>query len=100
MIIKICLKVYRFILRRIYRYYIKYHFKINLPISIKINGKAYVGKTNNAKKRFQQHINLSKGSREKYGDKFQLVHKALKKYGCENFLFEVIEEVFFRNFIF
>lgn len=52
-------------------------------ITNKINGKCYVGQSIHIKKRFQEHIK----------SKFDTpLCKAFKKYGIENFDFEIIEE--------
>lgn len=60
----------------------KYIYKItNL-----INGKSYIGQTNDYKRRFREH-------REKnYEKSDKLLYKAFDKYGIENFSFEVIED--------
>ena len=59
-------------------------------ITNKINGKSYIGQTiQNVKERFYQHC-------AKKCDKYILnmvIHKAIFKYGKDNFTFEVIEEV-------
>lgn len=47
-----------------------------------INGKIYIGQSNNPQRRFKEHINDE-------GD--SLIHNAIKKYGEENFSFEIIE---------
>lgn len=52
-------------------------------IENQINHKIYIGETSNPEKRFRDHINKE----EKY---VSLIHKAIKKYGKENFSFEVI----------
>lgn len=52
-------------------------------ITNKINNKIYIGQSTNIEKRWQQHI-------AKYSD--TLIHKAIIKYGAENFEFEIIEE--------
>ena len=52
-------------------------------IENKINHKIYIGQSNNPKRRFKEHINRE----EKYNS---LIHKAIKKYGEENFTFEII----------
>ena len=50
-----------------------------------INGKIYIGFTGNLKNRIRDHLCCSK-------DPKWLVHKAINKYGKENFLFEKIYE--------
>ena len=50
-----------------------------------INDKKYVGITNNIKRRWSNHCHPSKG-RE------QVISNAIKKYGVDNFKFEVLEE--------
>ena len=59
-------------------------------ITNKINGKVYVGQTiKNYEERFRQHrLNYNK----EYFSQIVL-YKAFKKYGIENFSFEMIEEV-------
>lgn len=52
-------------------------------ITNKINGKIYIGQSKNPKKRFQQHIKDEKVTSS--------IHNAIKKYGVENFTFEIIE---------
>ena len=51
-------------------------------ITNNINGKVYIGQSNNPKRRFNEHIN---------GSGSKIVYKAIKKYGKENFSFEIIE---------
>jgi len=53
-------------------------------ITNKINGKIYIGQSNNCLKRFQQH----KNTKYQYTS---LISRAIKKYGVENFTFEIIE---------
>lgn len=55
-------------------------------IKNKINDKVYVGQTTKTvEERFKQHKKLSKSSSN------QLIHKAIKKYGKENFYIETLE---------
>lgn len=49
-----------------------------------VNGKAYIGQTLNPEKRFQQHITSSNQKN------VSLIHRALQKYGAQNFIFEVL----------
>ena len=58
----------------------------------KINNKKYVGQTNNVERRRKQHIQDSiychKGHETSYNLPF---HAAIRKYGIDNFIFEIIE---------
>ncbi len=55
----------------------------------KINGKLYIGKTKkDEKKRWQDHLKIANGDKEKYPRLFFAIHAAIKKYGEENFSFE------------
>lgn len=51
-------------------------------ITNNINGKIYIGQSKNPQNRFKQHINDEKDS---------VIHNAIKKYGEDNFSFEIIE---------
>lgn len=51
-----------------------------------INGKIYIGKTFHPEKRWTEHQDLSKSKRPN-----QYIHKAIKKYGIQNFSFQVFE---------
>jgi group I intron endonuclease len=57
-------------------------------ITNKINGKHYIGKTHNAELRFAQHVGSSSRT-SRYA-----IHNAIRKYGEESFVFEVIFVVF------
>lgn len=54
-------------------------------VTNRVNGNFYIGQSNNIKRRFVEHKNLNKRG-------CRLLHAALKKYGVENFSFEVVEE--------
>lgn len=58
-------------------------------ITNNINGKVYIGKTNNTiKERFNEHIiDSKKSSKEK-----RPLYRAMNKYGIENFIVEKVEE--------
>lgn len=62
-------------------------------ITNKINNKIYIGQTENLKRRWRVHIRTSNKPNSK---NFQLLHKAIHKYGKENFLFEEIDN--FQNY--
>lgn len=61
----------------------KYIYKI----TNNINGKCYIGQTTDYKRRFQEHKQMGYGLEEN-----KLLYYAFKKYGIENFTFEVIED--------
>jgi len=52
-----------------------------------INGKIYVGITNNPKTRWRRHKSDAKSNRK------QAIHCAIHKYGADKFSFKVIEEI-------
>lgn len=52
-------------------------------ITNKINQKVYIGYTENINKRIQEHKNSSKSKNNKF-------YKAIRKYGWDNFYFEII----------
>jgi group I intron endonuclease len=61
-------------------------------ITNKINNKIYIGKTCNKNpfNRWARHLNTAK-HKTTVNHTYQLIHKAINKYGKENFTFEVIE---------
>ena len=55
-----------------------------------INNNAYIGQSIDIDRRYKEHINRAKNiNSEEYYSAF---HKALRKYGIENFSFEILEE--------
>lgn len=58
-------------------------------ITNKINGKVYIGKTNDIIKRYRNHINSS-FNKKAIGYDFYL-HRAIRKYNRNNFIIETIE---------
>lgn len=60
----------------------KYIYKI----TNKINGKSYIGQTTDYKRRFQEHKAMGYNQEDN-----KLLYLAFKKYGIENFDFEIIE---------
>ena len=57
-----------------------------------INNKKYIGQSINIQDRWYHHRIISLGDTESYKLNQGLIHRAIKKYGIENFSFEVIEE--------
>lgn len=58
-----------------------------------INNKVYIGQSTNIKRRFREHKNSYNNSNRK--DYESKKNRAFRKYGIENFSFEIIEEVNF-----
>jgi group I intron endonuclease len=56
-----------------------------------INGKIYVGQTNDPKTRWNNHIWTAFSKKEKKQKKQYYIHKAIKKYGVDNFIFTIIQ---------
>lgn len=56
----------------------------------KVNGKIYVGKSGHSR-RWYEHLKIAKGGKDKYADKYSVVHAAINKYGPDNFVFKIIE---------
>lgn len=57
-------------------------------ITNKINNKKYIGQSNNIFGRWNEHISISYNDNSKGKS---LIHQAIKKYGVESFVFEVLE---------
>ena len=56
-------------------------------ITNKINGKRYIGQSINIDNRWKEHIrNIDNPNKN------NIIYKALRKYGLENIIFEVLEE--------
>ena len=53
-----------------------------------VNGKVYIGQTRNLAQRFAGHIRASKSESQ------TLLHRAIRKYGIDNFSFQVLFHVF------
>lgn len=58
-------------------------------ITNKINGKIYIGKSSNIERRWKEHIRHSK---DKFSKNKPAIHRAINKYGKNNFTFEIIKE--------
>lgn len=56
----------------------------------KINGHSYIGQTNNIDKRKREHRNASQNPNHK--DYNLPIHRAITKYGEDNFIFSILEE--------
>ena len=57
----------------------------------KNNGKKYIGQTVDFNRRHKQHINASLSNMNDY-DKNTPIHRAMRKYGIDNFSISIIEE--------
>jgi group I intron endonuclease len=57
-----------------------------------VNGKVYIGKSNNPQVRWGDHRKVALGGKEKYPLEFFAIHAAIHKYGLNNFKFEIIDE--------
>lgn len=53
-------------------------------ITNKVNGKIYIGQSINLNRRISEH--------KRYKDPNQIIDQAIKKYGKDNFTFDIIEE--------
>lgn len=51
----------------------------------KINGKIYIGMSNDIQRRYREHLYLSCKKQDTY------FHQALHKYGIDNFDFQIVE---------
>lgn len=56
-----------------------------------VNNKVYIGKTNNSERRWADHQRLAFTLNHKEYEK--ALYKAMRKYGLDNFIFEIIEEL-------
>lgn len=56
----------------------------------KINGHMYIGLTNDSKRRFSEHLSAANNPNNK--DYNQIIHKAIRKYGIENFDYIILED--------
>lgn len=54
-----------------------------------LNNKIYVGKTNNPHRRWQRHIYAANGQAS---EKMLYVHRAIAKYGSDNFVFSIFQQ--------
>jgi len=57
----------------------------------KINGKIYVGKSNELESRWTRHLRVARGGKTMYPTTFSWIHAAICKYGSDNFIFKIIE---------
>lgn len=58
-----------------------------------INGKLYVGKSNDPDYRFRKHKEIAAHGPNHSNNLYQAIHAAIRKYGHENFVLKVVEEV-------
>lgn len=56
----------------------------------KINNKSYIGQSVNIEQRYKDHV--SRAFNSKSDEYNSLIHKAIRKYGLNNFSFEILEE--------
>jgi group I intron endonuclease len=56
-----------------------------------VNGKIYIGKATDPKFRLADHLRVVRGGPEKYPKKYHLIHKAISKYGFNNFDFRICQ---------
>lgn len=56
-----------------------------------VNGKLYIGKTNDLHNRWITHKRVAKGGKEKYPTVFHAIHSAIVKYGADKFDFCLIQ---------
>lgn len=67
-------------------------------ITNKTNGKIYIGKTNDLYQRFHSHKHsVLKVSRGIIDEKTQYIHRAMNRYGIENFSIEIIYQAADHN---
>ena len=59
-----------------------------------VNNKIYIGQSKNIEQRWKEHIRHSKNE---HNAKKTYIHKAINKYGKDNFKFEVLEECKFEE---
>lgn len=59
-------------------------------ITNQINGKVYIGQSTNIKRRWRQHQKTAYDVNNK--DYEKPLYRAIRKYGIENFIFEILEE--------
>lgn len=57
-----------------------------------LNGKIYVGKSQNSEQRFKSHLRIANGGKSIYPESFSYIHAALNKYGYNNFILKIVEQ--------
>jgi len=58
----------------------------------KINSCIYIGQSLDIERRYKDHINRAKNNFKSNSEYDSPLHRAIRKYGIENFIFEIIEE--------
>jgi len=61
-------------------------------ITNNINNKCYIGKTSNINRRFSDHKRLAFSINKDHKEYEKTLYRAFRKYGLENFSFEILEE--------
>jgi group I intron endonuclease len=60
-------------------------------ISNLVNGKLYIGQTDDPKRRWNEHLYVSSAGKEKAKNKFLAINAAIVKYGADNFKMDIID---------
>lgn len=68
------------------------HYAYKITNQIHPNRKVYIGETNDPTARWQRHKRVARSGPDRYPREFELIHRAMRKYGVENFTFELIDE--------
>ena len=62
-------------------------------ITNKLNNNCYIGKSIDIERRFKEHKTHAFYKKERNREWNKVLYRAIRKYGLENFSFEVLEEV-------
>ena len=67
------------------------HYNCIYMYTNKINGKRYIGQTIDFNKRHKKHISSSYNEKKEYDYNYPF-HRAIRKYGIENFKIKILAE--------